>query len=227
MVRLTGEPLFYIYLVYGISFLVMSALIYRGAVKATSITLVSTFYLLALFGFTHGLAELIDWLRFINRTMGMEESVVLTYLSQIFMVLSFVVLLQFGINLLTYKSEKKKTVRVIPILLFGISIVVMLASGVTNILQAGLTERYLFGFSGSLVGAIALFKLGNTMKVLGNEKLVRGLTVAALGFVSYAVFGGLIVQPIAGLPIQLFRSACAVVIAVASFSTLAVFRVEQ
>ncbi len=226
MEKLLGEPLFYIYLIYGISFLVMSVMIFRGAGKATSITLVSTFYMLALFGLTHGTAEIIDWLRFIDRTLGAGENVILTYLSQIFMALSFVLLLQFGVNLLTYKSENKRIVRAIPVVLFALSIVIMFVRGVANILRAGLAERYVFGFTGSLVSAITLFRLGTTMKALGNDKLVKGLTAAAAGFACYALFGGLIIQPVLGLPIQLFRSACAVVIAIASLSILDVFKVE-
>ncbi len=227
MTQLIREPLFYIYFIYGISFIVMFAVIYRGAGKATSMKLVSTFYLLAFFGLTHGTAELIDWVRFIHRTLGVEESTVLTYLSQIFMVLSFVLLMQFGINLLTYKAVTQKTYRAIPAVLFIIYIMIILSSGQTNILQAGLTGRYEFGFTGSLLSAITLFKLGNTMKALGNSRLVKGLTTAAIAFVCYALVGGLITKPIAGLPIQLFRSVCAVTIAIASFSILEVFKVEH
>lgn len=47
------------------------------------------------------------------------------------------------------------------------------------------------------------------MRAVGNSKLIKGLLVSAIGFALYAVLGGLIINPIVGLPIQLFRAACA------------------
>jgi hypothetical protein len=226
MERLLVEPLFYIYFIYGLSFLIMAYLVINEITKATSIALVSSFYMLAIFGLMHGTTELIDWLRFISKILGTSEFRFFTYASQILLVLSFVFLLQFGINLLTYKSEKKGLVRTIPTILFAIFIVVIFARGIDDILEIGLIGRYSFGFTGSAISAITLFILGNTMKPLGNQKLVRGLTIAAIGFACYAVFGGLIVKPVAGLPIQLYRAVCAMTIAISSYSALDVFKIE-
>ena len=221
------EPLFYIFFIYGLSFLVMSSLIFYGIKRATSLTLVSTFSLLAFFGLTHGITEWIDWVRFILKTLGSEEVGILTSLSQIFLVVSFVFLLQFGINLLTYQSEKKCVIRAIPLVLFVIYLAAVFATGVTDILQAGLIGRYGFGFTGAALSAIVIFRLSNTMKPLGNRKLIKGLTVAAVGFACYAIFGGLIIRPVLGLPVQLFRAACAITIAVSFFNVLDVFKARH
>ena len=142
------------------------------------------------------------------------------------MMLSFFFLLQFAINLLTYKSGKKGIIRSIPLLLFVIFLGVVYSMGISDISQIGLYARYGFGFSGSALTAIMLFRLSKTMASLGNDKLLRGLIISAVGFACYAVVGGLIVTPVFGLPIQLFRAACAVVIALASVSVLHVFKVE-
>jgi hypothetical protein len=226
MGNLYGEPLFYIYFIYGLSFMVMAYLVIEEITKATSTALVSSFYMLAFFGLAHGTTELIDWLRFILKTLGSPEFIYFTYASQILLVLSFVFLLQFGINLLTYKSEKKGLVRTIPIIAFAIFIAVIFAKGIDNILQVGLIGRYSFGFTGAALSSITLFKLGNSMKPVGNRKLTRGLIIAAIGFACYAVFGGLIVKPVAGLPIQLYRAACAMTIAISSYTALDVFKIE-
>jgi len=227
MGKLIVEPLFYIFFIYGLSFLVMSSLIFYGIKRATSLTLVSTFSLLAFFGLTHGITEWIDWVRFILKTLGSEEVGILTSLSQIFLVVSFVFLLQFGINLLTYQSEKKCVIRAIPLVLFVIYLAAVFATGVTDILQAGLIGRYGFGFTGAALSAIVIFRLSNTMKPLGNRKLIKGLTVAAVGFACYAIFGGLIIRPVLGLPVQLFRAACAITIAVSFFNVLDVFKARH
>jgi hypothetical protein len=226
MNRLLSEPLFYIFLVYGLSFLVMATLIGTELVKTTAITLVSSFWMLVLFGFTHGVAELTDWARFVGKTLAMSESPPLLYFGQVMMILSFVFLLQFAINLMTYKSEKKGIVRAIPFLLFVIYIVSILVLGISDISQMGLIARYSFGIAGSALSAFVLFRLGNTMKAVDIPKLVKGLNVAALGFMCYAVFGGMLIHPILGLPIQLFRAACALTIAIASYSILDVFKTE-
>ncbi len=227
MGKLMVEPLFYVLFVYGLSFIVLSYLIVYGAKRATSLTFISTFYMLALFGFTHGITEWIDWVRFIMKTLGAGEVRIVTYMSQTFLLISLVFLLQFGVNLLTYKSENKAVVRAIPLFLFAIYIAAIHATGVTDIIKAGLIGRYSLGFTGAALSAIVLFALGNTVKPLGVRKLVVGLTVAAAGFACYAVFGGLIIEPIAGLPVQLFRAACAFTIAISFSNVLDVFKASE
>jgi hypothetical protein len=224
MEKLIGEPLFYIFFIYGFSFLLMAYLIIKGARAATSAPLIIAFYMLALFGITHGVTEIVDWIRFIVKTLGVAEIRTLTYISQIFLVVSFVFLLQFGVNLLTYRSENKSAYRAIPLILLVVYGAVILALGITDIIKIGLIGRYSFGFVGALLSAVSLFVVGSAMKPLGNQKLDRGLTIAAAGFICYAVFGGLIIRPIAGIPIQLFRSACAVTIAFASFSVIDIYQ---
>jgi hypothetical protein len=204
--------------------MIMATAIATELVRTTSLALVSSFWMLVLFGFTHGVAELFDWVRFVGQTFGIRESLPLLYLGQGMMILSFVFLLQFGINLLTYQSEKKGLVRAIPIILFAIYGTAVLVLGITDIRQMGLIARYGFGFLGSALSAIVLFRLGHTMKALGIPKLVIGLNVTAFGFLCYAVVGGLIITPVLGLPIQLFRAACALTIALASYAILDVFK---
>jgi hypothetical protein len=226
MDTLFTAPLFYIYLIYGLSFLVMAYRIAGGMKRATSIALVSSFFMLVLFGVAHGIAEIIDWIRFINKTLGNPENPVLFYASQFLLISSFVFLLQFGINLMTYKSARKGVFRAIPAVLFAVFAVVLVALGISDIPTIGLIGRYSFGFIGAAVSSIMLFRLGITMKALGDRKLVQGLNLAAIGFACYAVFGGLIIAPVIGLPVQLFRAICALTISIASSFILGVFKVE-
>jgi hypothetical protein len=226
MINLYREPLFYIYIVYGLSFLIMAAVISTELVRTSSVALVSSFWMLVLFGFTHGVTELTDWIRFIGKTFSLPEVMPLVYLGQSLLILSFVFLLQFAINLMTYKSEKKGLVRAIPFVLFVIYIAAIFVLGISDIRQMGLIARYSFGFAGSALSAIVLFKLGFAMKALGIPRLVKGLNVTAFGFLCYAVFGGLIITPVFGLPVQLFRAACALIIAIASYAILDVFKAE-
>ncbi len=228
MESLLTEPLFYIFAVYGLSFLVMAYFIAIGIIEATDVAVVSSFYVLVIFGTFHGMAELTDWVRFSAHVLGQVENQVLTYTSQVSMIISFVFLLQFGINLLTYKSKsaKKSIIRLIPLVLFIIYLAVVLSMGITDITRIGLYVRYSFGFAGAALSAFALFHLAGSMSSIGNKNLLRGLNMAALGFACYSIVGGLIINPVFGFPIQLFRATCAVVIAISSATALRVFKVE-
>jgi hypothetical protein len=224
MSTLLHEPLFYIFFVYGMSFLVMAYVVLHGIRNATAITLVTTYYALALFGLMHGVTELVDWVRFIVKTTGNGEIAALKYASQVCLIASFVVLLQFGVNLLTYRSDKARVLRFAPGILFVVYLVALSMAGVNDILRAGLIARYSFGFAGALLSAIALAWLAQSLKDVLDTSVVNGLTMTAFGFGAYAVFGGLIIKPIGGLPIQLFRAACAFVVAWASFYILGIFK---
>jgi hypothetical protein len=114
MKQVFTEPLFYIYFVYGVSFLLMSFVVFHGARKASSITFVTTFYMLA-----------------------------------------------------------------------------------------------------------------GSMKVIGHPRLTKGLVGTGIGFVCYSVFGGLMVEPVDGIPVELFRAVCAVTIAIYSFFILEIFKVSR
>ena len=227
MNTLFNEPLFYIFFVYGLSFLIMAYVVFHGVKNATAMALVSSYYALALFGLTHGLTELIDWVRFIVKVTDKREIELLKYLSQGLLITSFVVLLQFGINLLTYANAKRRAFRFIPAVVFGAYLAGLLVTKTSDVLEAGLIARRSFGIAGSLLSGIGLFVLANSMKAVLESKVVKGLLVTGFGFCGYAVFGGLLIQPIAGLPIQLFRAGCAVAIAVSSFYFLGIFRAAE
>ncbi len=220
--RLLSEPLFYIYLVYGLSFLAVAFLVAKGAAGSTSIPLIAAFNMLALFGLAHGITEITDWIRFIRATNGAPEASALLWLSQAMLVLSFVLLLQFAVNLFTAQSSRGavRLLRAVPAVAAIGFVVYVLTTEMTSIRAIGLLGRYTFGFVSSVLAAIALVITAKTLSLLGDRGLVTALHVAAAAFACYAVFGGLIVQPIAGLPIQLFRSACALTIAVSCFSLI-------
>jgi hypothetical protein len=227
MEKLIYEPLFYIFFVYGTSFLVMAFVVFRGIKKATSIALVNSYYALALFGLSHGLTELIDWARFIVKTTGSGEISALKYASQGLLIFSFVVLLQFGLNLLTYRSEKAAPLRMAPAILFMVYVVALAMMRVSDVAQAGLIARYTFGFAGALLSGVALFVLARTLREILDSAVVQGLMITGASFCLYAVVGGLVVKPVFGLPIQLFRAACAFTIAVSSFYILGIFKADH
>ena len=224
MDALIRQPLFYIYFIYGVSFLVMAYVISRGIRRATSMVLVTTFRTLGAFGLTHGIREMIDWVSFIVASGAHARVAWLEVLSDAFLIVSYVILLQFAVNLLSYRSERKKAYRMIPGLLVAAGIVVIGATGSYDSHQVGLWVRHSFGFAGALLSGVAFCKLAVAMRVVGNTRVVFGLILGALGFFVYSVFGGVIVTTVAGQPVQIFRTLCALTIASSSFLILGIFR---
>ncbi len=220
--------MFYIFLVYSGSFLLMAFVVFQGIRRASSTAFVNTFYMLVGFGLVHSITELIDWLRYILKATGAGESAILLILSESCLITSFVLLFQFGVTLLTYKSDKKNIYRSLTALIYIAYAAYMLVIEPTTISLAGSRHisRRSLGFPGSLLSGLAFFSLANSMKVTGQPRLIKALVITGIGFVCYAVFGGLIVEPIAGVPVQLFRAACAITIAVYSFSILDIFKVS-
>ena len=227
MTRVLTEPLFYIELVYGLSFLLMSFVVFKGTGKTSSSILVTNFYILGGFGLVHGITELIDWVSFILKTSGAGEFKGLIILSQSCLITSFVLLLQFGINILTYESKRKGIYRLLPALLFVAYTFYIFVTETHHIRTAGLIARRGFGFSGALLSGLAFFKLAKSMKVIGHPRLTKGLFFSGIGFVCYAVLGGLVVEPILGVPIQLFRAVCAFAIAFYSYDILEILTVSK
>jgi hypothetical protein len=152
----------------------------------------------------------------------------LLVLSESCLITSYVLLFQFGVTLLTYKSDKKNIYRSLTVLIYIAYAAYILVIEPTNISLAGSRPivRRTLGFPGSLLSGLAFFGLADSMKVMGHPRLIRALVITGIAFVCYAVFGGLVVEPIASVPVQLFRAACALTIAVYSFSILDIFKVS-
>lgn len=224
MNALFRQPFFYIDFIYGVSFLVMAYLIFRGVRKATSMVLVTTFQMLAIFGLTHGIREMIDWARFILYNNRYTDVAWLRLLSEAFLILSFVVLLQFAVNLLSYRSERKIAYRLIPGLLVAAGIVALVATRTYDTDQVALCVRRSFGFAGALLSGVAFCKLAIAMRPIGSARVEGGLILGAIGFFAYSVFGGLIITTVASQPVQIFRALCALTIAVGSTLILGIFR---
>jgi Flp pilus assembly pilin Flp len=224
MDALIRQPLFYIYFIYGVSFLVMAYVIFRGIRRATSMVLVTTFWVLAAFGLTHGIREMLDWVGFIVESGAHARVAWLELLSDAFLIVSYVILLQFAVNLLSYRSERRKAYRMIPGLLVAAGIVAIVATGSHDSHQVGLWVRHSFGFAGALLSGVAFCKLAVAMRAIGNTRVEVGLLLGAVGFIAYSVFGGLIVTTVAGQPVQIFRALCAFTIAAASILILGIFR---
>jgi hypothetical protein len=174
---------------------------------------------LGLFGLIHGLTEWIDWSRlFMKINYGLQFHW-LDVSKVVFLTVSFLFLLQFGINLLTLKNEKLKLLRSLPLVLGIAFFAYTLSMGILG--SSELLARYGFGFGGSLLTTIGLFLIFRKTSIELHPLRV-GAFLMFLSFFIYTIFGGLITFTIFGIPPQLIRMFCALLAGYASFNFLAI-----
>ncbi|MDA8091960.1 MAG: hypothetical protein M0Z61_17280 [Nitrospiraceae bacterium] len=230
MAELIREPLFYIFFVYGLSFLSMAYFMFiaTGIRKASRIELVSTFRLLAAFGFFHGMTELAEWIRFIFRSADIAEVKALIYMSQGFLLISFVALLQFSINLLTFNAKSRQILRYLPSAFLILYLAFLsITGGVESAMALGRIGVRMLGFTSSALSGIVLVRFSRGLRPSGNMKLANGFLLAGLGFVIFSAFAGQEHGIFLGLPVQFYRAMCAFVIAISSFYVVDVFRIKE
>ena len=237
-----------IFFVYGFAFIALGLVVSVGTREQSDFTLARIAWLLASFGFLHGLLEWLDlWLLLKGGGSGVIAA------RAVLLPVSYLFLLEFGRRLLL--SSLTQPARggtlfspwlYLPLLslLFGFS-----CRGDNFLLGMQIWSRYFLGFPGSTMAGIALFLyyrvvVRNLEEIGGSASGVGwAFYLAACSFLAYGVLGGVIVQP-AGwfpatvvnyttfqsffhLPVQLFRALCAVLIAVSSSSILRIFHFEE
>jgi hypothetical protein len=224
MLLLFDKFLFWVFLLYALSFFAVAGIIIASGRRAADNPALRAFLILAGFAGTHGLAELLDWVRFVLVTLNQPAPEWIRAAAQGLCLVSFVMLLQFALAVREIINVGTRLYRLVPAALFLVFLAAMRALGVTELADLALFGRYAFGFTGAALSAYSLYKFGESVQPLEDVKLNRGVGLIAAGFAAYAVFGGLVVTPLAGIPIQAFRAACAGTVALGSISVVASFK---
>ena len=227
-----------VYFVYGLSFFALGFALGLEAISPIRIPNLNHLWILAVFGLTHGLREWMDMASLISfRMTGSEIASASRIAELIVLFLSFALLLQFGIATLVDIRKYPRWPNVIPALLvFACAIYLLIygpaLGGLANPVWVAVGEslaRYSLGFTGSLITALALWEAGRALRGSKAPRLEGLFTGAAIGFILYAVFAGLIVAPAPffpasvintvwfqdtfGIPVAVFRTFCAIAIA--------------
>lgn len=210
------DPLFYVFLIYGLSFLLLFFVLFTAIRKATARTYVYVFYMLAAFAISKCFSVWADGLRLFTGAAIDLYGLTLVNLSTIFTVVSNVFLFQFGVELITYRLPTRNIFRMLPVLLFG-GYIILFALGLIETFDANTIGRKSFGYNGAILSSVALVSLYYTLRQSRNVRMLRGILAAGLGFIFYSVFEGVIEKPISGIPIYVFRMFSAIILAAASF----------
>lgn len=232
-----------VFFVYGLAFVTMGICIFVQPRKESKFKLASILWLLAGFGLLHGTNEFLDMWAIIK-----GENPALNTARSFFLIISFLFLFEFGRRISRIAGQR--ALGKVP-KLFGwrLTLLIGLAIFIFGFMSSDfwkittICARYFLGFPGGILvcfGFIAYYRC--------EEKELKPLSVrkyfflASLFFLMYGILGGLVV-PKAGffpasrintdfflsvvhIPVQVFRTICAIIIAWAVFKILRIFNWE-
>jgi len=219
-----------VYLIYGTSFLIMFAALTLWKKRVSHIEIMDDFKYLAAFGLLHGLAEYSD----IPRFLAWQPSWIFDMVKLLLVLSSFAALLAFGLNILSAGIEERRWIRGIPYGAFLMYIWFLVFAGIDftnldtgiNYKAADLAQLYSMGLIGTAVTSYAFFDLSGKMNAIVSEMAGNKFKFAGIGFALYAIFGGMIVNPVLGIPVVVYRSVIAVLITIAVVGIFRMFDVK-
>ena len=237
-----------VYFIYGTAFAVMGIVIILQPKKGSILPLADSLNLLGWFGVTHGINELLEMWMIVKRS----ESATFGLIMSLVLVTSYICLFEFGRRILRAganecsprlaKASRLLIWQILPaiiILLIGLA-----AVSSAFIKNVSILSRYLLGFPGAVLSGVSLLSYYRCKAVeLQNLKAKNYFIIAGLAFIAYGVLGGLIPQKgyffpanllntetffsITGLPVQLLRTSCALLISWAIIGTVRIFNWER
>ena len=238
-----------IFLIYSLAFLSLGLVIFAQPREGSNFNLATFIWLLGVFGFAHGLLELMElW------TTLHGANALLTLAKSCLLYISFLFLYEFGRRIVA--DSLPVAVRTTAVAwLLGRSLFIFLAAFV--LIAAALSQnfalamaiwsRYLLGFPGAVLAGTGfmLYSRFRVQPVLKSHEFYlinHACHVLAIAFVSYGLLSGLVVQSAPwfpanwlnqevfqmtlGVPVQLLRAACAVLVTCLIAYMLRIFHIE-
>lgn len=236
-----------IYFVYGLSFFVFGILILFVQTKESDLVFANKIWLLGMFAILHAIVE---WIVLFKIIYPSYENILLPF-KVIFLLLSYLFLFEFSRFILRKSLEDNNSKFHFIYALYAAPVIYIIGTSILFlyiILFPGLNEtiaaiRYTYGFWGSLFVGIGLYFYSNSLKDVSHiQELKFYFKIAGISFLFYSFFAGLIVPEVSffpglylneqwflktfHIPVQVFRTLCAVAIAVSSIKVLKIFSNE-
>ncbi|MFH1552157.1 MAG: PAS domain-containing sensor histidine kinase [Candidatus Omnitrophota bacterium] len=221
--------------IYGLAFFVLGFAIFIFPKKDSVFKLAKNLWLIASFGIIHGVNEWIDMFILIKKPI---EITFLKVIGLPILAISFLFLIQFGVKVIAEAKKKYSALKILPVSLFIIWVIATILSD-QRLLLGGIWARYILGVPGIFLTAYALFLQIPEFKEKRLSIVARNLKLAISACLFYGILSGLIVPKagflpasiinyttflnIVGVPVQVFRSICAVVMAYGMVRVLSIF----
>lgn len=232
-----------VYLIYGLAFIILGVIIFLQlrVTERSEFRMLRILWLIAFFGFTHGIHEFIDLL-----IIYRGETYYLMIIKTFFLLISFIFLFLFGYHLINISIRKKISV-LFPAIYFILSFLFIAYLGEKGTITYDRLEiyaRYILGFTGAMLSSFGFYQYYHSeADKLEGIKIKNYFIYASIFFLSYGIFGGLIVPVgsffpasvlnnysfflLSGVPVQIFRALGAVGISWSLWHILNVFNIEE
>ena len=235
-----------VFLIYGLAFLVLGITIVIRPTEGSRFEFARLSLWLAGFAFAHGTLEWMDLWRVVR-----GEAPALVVARPLTLLASYVMLYEFGRRMLCAAGPTGRPKRLLSgwmhVLLLGGVAAGTLAGGVA-LDNLGIWSRHLYGFPGAMLSALGLQayatrRIRPELTTQAFTTVQRSCLLASGAFALYGVLGGLIVPAapwppaawlnqddflaVVGLPVQVFRAVCALLITYSMTRVLHVFHIEQ
>lgn len=227
-----------VFFIYGLGFFVLGFAVTLYPKKNSAFALAEHLYLIAGFGFLHGINEWLDMFILIYRS---SDTIVLEIIRAATLPTSFLCLVHFGAMVIPLSHRRLGFFRLLTPVLAAIWFVVFML-GPRNLLMWDIWSRYLLCFPGAFLASWGLMCQLPEFRKTGFLRVVLSLKIAAASFLCYSVLAGLVVKgadffpasvlnyPLfeedIGVPVQVFRTVCAVAMAFGIVRILSIFRWE-
>ncbi|MFH0797390.1 MAG: ATP-binding protein [Candidatus Omnitrophota bacterium] len=235
-------PIFFIknldvvFFIYGLSFVVTGvAILVHPRSQDSLFRLSGIIWLLAEFGLSHGMNEWLDMFAIIRSS----SSELFDQVRLILLTISYLFLFEFGRRFVGLSFKKFLPNQVSTVIL---SFLVLVLINIPECDQS-IWPRYFLGLPGGLLtGTGFIFYYRGNQAILRPLHVRRYFVMAAFTTIIYAVLGGLVVPKanffpaflinttsflnFVGIPVQVFRAICSVILAVCVWSILNIFNWE-
>lgn len=235
-----------VFFVYGFAFVTMGITVLVQPKQESEFKIAGILWLLALFGITHGINELLDmWAIIKGRYPALD------LVRWFMLVISYIFLFEFGrqfIRIAIQESpvlQKKITGLLVWWLLPVIGLFILI-SGFMSVdfwKTGSIWTRYLLGFPGGLLIGFGFYSYYNLKKeILEPLKVRKYFLFGGLSFLIYGILGGAVVPKgnffpsswlntdsfflTVKIPVQVFRAICAIIAAWAALGILKIFNWE-
>ncbi len=248
MFTIEKESMEILLFIYGLSFFVLGIAVLFSQSKESEYSFANKIWLLGAFAVSHAFE---DWISLFTYLHPNEKFIVLGYVQSFILLISYISIFEFSRfiirkSFVTAQLQKHIIYKIYyPPIIYTLSTMALLflifAHPTTNGINAAI--RYTFGFWGIFILAGGLYYYGESLNKSQNiDKLKLYFKISGIAFVFYGIFSAIVVDKISyfpgniintktfldtfHLPVQLFRTICAVIIAIASIKTLQIFKYE-
>ena len=232
-----------VFFIYGLAFVTMGITVLVQPKKGSELEIANILWLLAAFGITHGLNELLDmWVIIKGRNSVLDTA------RWFILVISYIALFEFGRKLFNLSVSKsfnwrKKFSQLLSFWLLPTLVAFILIAGFTSSdfwKTGSIWTRYLLGLPGGfLIGFGFLGYYNSEKNMLKTLKVKKYFLCAGGAFLIYGILGGIVVPKgnffpanwlntdsfllTLKIPVQVFRTGCAIISAWAMAGMLKIF----